>query len=92
MPPYRSLVPSEEFFRSLLAGRFSAAELAQLYRALRLLDENDRHPSLRVHQLRGDRAGQWSASAAASASLQTTFERLPDGRTGLLEASRHDGD
>jgi hypothetical protein len=90
MPPYRSLVPSEEFFRSLLAGRFSAAELAQLYRALRLLDENDRHPSLRVHQLRGDRAGQWSASA--SASLRITFERLGDGRKGLLEASRHYGD
>jgi mRNA-degrading endonuclease YafQ of YafQ-DinJ toxin-antitoxin module len=90
MPPYSSLVFSDEFLRSLLAARFSAAEIAQLFRALRLLDQHERHPSLRVHQLQGDLAGQWSASA--SSSLRITFVRLDDGRKAQLAASRHYGD
>ena len=55
-----------------------------------MLDENERHPSLRVHQLRGDLAGLWSASA--SASLRITFERRDDGRKLLVAASHHYGD
>jgi mRNA-degrading endonuclease YafQ of YafQ-DinJ toxin-antitoxin module len=90
MPGYPNLEPSDEFFRSLFDGHFSRAEREQLLKALRLLDENERHPSLRVHQLKGPLAGVWSASA--SASLRITFERLPEGRTRLVEASRHYGD
>jgi mRNA-degrading endonuclease YafQ of YafQ-DinJ toxin-antitoxin module len=52
-----------------------------------LLDSNERHPSLRVHQLQGDQAGVWSASA--SDELRLTFERLSEGRKLLLRCSRH---
>ena len=56
-------------------------------RGLRLLDENERHPSLRVHQLEGELAWTWSASA--SDELRLTFLRLPGGRKRLLTCSRH---
>lgn len=88
MPPYRSVVPTPEFLESLTA--LSRDDQRRVLRALALLDESERHPSLRVHQLRGDLAGQWSASA--SSSLRITFERLPDGRKQLVAASRHYGD
>lgn len=75
-------------FLTAFAGRdFTAADRAALLRALRLLDENEQHPSLRVHQLKADRAGTWSASA--SDSLRITFERLAGGRKRLLTCSKH---
>ena len=55
--------------------------------SLQMLDENERHPSLRVHKLEGDRDGSWSASA--SKVLRITFERLSGGRKRLLTCSRH---
>jgi mRNA-degrading endonuclease YafQ of YafQ-DinJ toxin-antitoxin module len=88
MGDYRTLVVTREFLRSLPA--LSAADQRRVLRALDLLDADERHPSLRVHQLRGDLAGLWSASA--SRSLRVTFARLPDGRKRLVEASQHYGD
>ncbi len=87
MPEYQSLVFSDEFLESLLRGHFGAADQRRLLRALRLLDENEQHPSLRVHDLKGDLAGLWSASA--SDVLRITFRRLPQGRKALVQASRH---
>ena len=72
---------------SLIGRDFSYAERRRFVRALRLLDDDERHPSLRVHQLSGDLAGKWSASA--SDVLRMTFERLPNGRKRMLNCSRH---
>jgi mRNA-degrading endonuclease YafQ of YafQ-DinJ toxin-antitoxin module len=84
---YTSLDFTETFLRDLSATGFGASEKAALLQALRLLDENERHPSLRVHQLHGDRDGSWSVSA--SSSLRMTFERRPGGRKRMLTCSRH---
>ncbi len=54
---------------------------------MRLLDENEKHPSLRVHELRGDLAGTWSASA--SDELRMLFIRTEGGRKRLLRCTRH---
>jgi len=54
---------------------------------LRLLDENEKHPSLRVHELTGDLSGIWSASA--SDGLRILFVRTPGGRKTLLRCTRH---
>jgi len=84
---YRTLEFTETFL-TVFAGRdWSVAERKVLLKALRLLDEDDRHPSLRVHRLVGDREGSWSASA--SGELRMTFERLPAGRIRMLTCSRH---
>lgn len=88
MPPYLSVVPTAEFLATFTA--LSRADQRRVLRAPAFLDENERHPSLRVHQLKGDLAGVWSASA--SSSLRLTFERLPDGRKLLIAASHHYGD
>jgi hypothetical protein len=77
---------TETFLMSFTAKDFSAADRRAFLKALRLLDD-DRHPSLRVHPLRGDREGSWSASAGSS--LRMTFERLPGGRKRMLTCSRH---
>ena len=87
MPSYATLVFSDEFLESLVGGAFTRSEQRRFVRALRLLDTDERHPSLRVHQLQGDLAGQWSASA--SDSLRITFRRLPNGRKELLRCSHH---
>ena len=76
-----------DFLENLIAGDFSLAERRRFLRALRLLNMNERHPSLRVHQLRGDLRGIWSASA--SDELRMTFQRLDGGRKRLLTCSRH---
>jgi hypothetical protein len=62
----------------------------RVIRALEQLDADERIPSLRVHQLKGSRAGLWSASA--SRSLRITFLRLEGGRKLLVECSQHYGD
>ena len=61
----------------------------RVIRALQQLDADERILSLRVHQLRGSRAGLWSASA--SRSLRITFLRLEGGRKLLVECSQHYG-
>lgn len=84
---YSSIDFTETFLRSFTAKDFTANDRAAFLKALRLLDADERHPSLRVHALRGDRGGSWSASA--SGSLRMTFERLPDGRKRMLTCSKH---
>jgi plasmid maintenance system killer protein len=84
---YKSLDFTDTFLETFASKDFSAADRRQLLRALRLLDENEQHPSLRVHKLEGDREGSWSASA--SGVLRLTFGRHPSGRKRLLTCSRH---
>lgn len=84
---YRTLDLTDTFLETFATGGFSAAERRQFLKALRLLDENERHPSLRVHKLEGDPEGSWSASA--SDILRMTFERLEGGRKRLLTCTRH---
>lgn len=88
MPPYRSVVITTEFLASLTA--LAPTDQRRILRALSLLDEDEGHASLRVHQLSGALTGRWSASA--SRSLRITFLRLPGGRKQLVEASHHYGD
>ncbi len=88
MPTLESLVWTTEFLDSL--EKLSPRDEARVFRALRVLDEDERHPSLNVHLLKGKAAGLWSAYA--SKSLRITFERLEGGNKRLLEASHHYGD
>lgn len=85
--PYESIDFTEMFLESYASRDLTAAERGSFLKALRLLDQDERHPSLRVHRLRGDREGSWSASA--SHELRMTFERSPDGRHRMLTCSRH---
>jgi hypothetical protein len=84
---YPSLVFTDRFLKSLYGGRFSASEADRILRALRLLDSDEHHPSLRVHQLKGKLDGEWSAPATDE--LRITFVRLDGGRKRLLTVSRH---
>jgi mRNA-degrading endonuclease YafQ of YafQ-DinJ toxin-antitoxin module len=88
MADYRTLDFTSEFLLTLT--QLGRDDQRRILRALELLDQNERHPSLRVHPLKGELAGLWSASA--SRSLRITFERLPSGRKRLVEASQHYGD
>jgi mRNA-degrading endonuclease YafQ of YafQ-DinJ toxin-antitoxin module len=84
---YRTVEVSPDFLQDLISDNFTARDRRRLVRAVQLLDENERHPSLRVHQLEGDLAGRWSASA--SDELRITFVRLPNGRKQMLSCTRH---
>ena len=84
---YRAIIITPRFLSDLISDRFSAADRRRFLQALARLDADDRHPSLRVHPLRGDLEGQWSASA--SDQLRITFVRLEDGRKLMLTCSRH---
>lgn len=84
---YRSIAFTDTFLDTYAAKDFSAADRSAFRKALRLLDEDEKHPSLRVHLLRGDRQGSWSASAGRA--LRMTFIREPDGRKLMLTCSRH---
>jgi len=88
MPEYATIILTSEFVDSYGGREFSAAERQRFARALRLLDSNEQHPSLHVHQLTGKEHGTWSASA--SDEMRITFQRLADGRKKLLGASRYD--
>jgi mRNA-degrading endonuclease YafQ of YafQ-DinJ toxin-antitoxin module len=66
---------------------FRLADQKRFAQALRLLDVEERHPSLRVHELQGDLAGVWSASATDD--LRIEFLRDGDGKKILLRCSRH---
>lgn len=85
--PYQHIDFTETFLGSFASHDFSASERKLFLKALRLLDEDERHASLRVHQLHGDREGSWSVSA--SQELRMTFERLPGGCRRMLTCSRH---
>ena len=87
MAGYRTLDFTETFLTLFASKDFTKADRRAILKALRLLDENERHPSLRVHELKGDREGSWSASA--SDPLRITFERVAGGRKRLLTASKH---
>jgi mRNA-degrading endonuclease YafQ of YafQ-DinJ toxin-antitoxin module len=84
---YRSIDFTETFLATFAGRDFSPAERRLILKALRLLDDNERHRSLRVHQLHGDREGSWSASA--SDELRITFERRDGGRKRMLTCSHH---
>jgi len=83
-----------DFTRTFLDHRtngkeFKQAERKALVRALELLDENEKHPSLRVHELERALKGTWSVSA--SDSLRMTFIRTGNGRKTMLTCSHHYG-
>ncbi len=84
---YSLLDFTDTFLETFASKDFTASDRSALLKALRLLDENDRHRSLRVHKLEGDREGSWSASA--SDVLRLTFERLEGDRKRLLTCSKH---
>jgi len=84
---YRTLDFTATFLQTYARKDFSAADRKSFVKALRLLDDNEMHPSLRVHKLEGEREGSWSASA--SDVLRITFERSAGGRKRLLTCSRH---
>jgi hypothetical protein len=86
---YQTLGFTPTFLETLCSKAFNERDRKRLLDALKLLDANERHPSLRVHQLEHDLAGQWSASA--SASLRMTFLRLENGRKLMLTCSHHYG-
>ena len=85
--PFQSLDFTDTFLETFGSKDFTAAERKAIRKALRLLDSDERHPSLRVHQLEGDLAGLWSASA--SDVLRLTFVRTAHGRKTMLTCSRH---
>jgi mRNA-degrading endonuclease YafQ of YafQ-DinJ toxin-antitoxin module len=87
---YRTLSFTETFLDTFSGKDFTRHERKQFLKALGLLDQNERHPSLRVHELRGDLTGVWSASA--SKELRITFERISNGRKRLLTCSHHYAD
>jgi plasmid maintenance system killer protein len=84
---YRALDFTETFLETFASKDLTVADRSAILKALQMLDENERHPSLRVHKLEGDRDGSWSASA--SKVLRITFERLGGGRKRLLTCSKH---
>ena len=63
MADYTTLELTADFLESLVSGDFTLREQQRFVRALKVLDTNEQHPSLRVHQLKGKEAGVWSASA-----------------------------
>lgn len=85
--PFQSLDFTDTFLETFGSKNFTAAERKAIRKALRLLDTDERHPSLRVHQLQGDLTGLWSASA--SDVLRLTFVRTAQGRKTMVSCSRH---
>jgi mRNA-degrading endonuclease YafQ of YafQ-DinJ toxin-antitoxin module len=85
---FNSLDFTDTFLETFGSKDFTAVDRKAIRKALRLLDNDEKHPSLRVHQLGGDLADLWSASA--SDSLRLTFVRTSQGRKTLLSCSRHD--
>jgi mRNA-degrading endonuclease YafQ of YafQ-DinJ toxin-antitoxin module len=85
--PYTSLDFTDSFLETFGSKNFTAAERKTIRKALRLLDSDEKHPSLRVHQLEGDLAGLWSASA--SDVFRLTFVRTARGRKTMVTCSRH---
>lgn len=86
---YRTLDFTDTFLETFAGKEFGEKERRLFRKALRLLDEDEKHPSLRVHKLHGDREESWSASA--SGELRMTFERQAGGRKRTLTCNRHYG-
>ncbi|CAA9535806.1 MAG: hypothetical protein AVDCRST_MAG73-1384 [uncultured Thermomicrobiales bacterium] len=84
---FRTIELTPGFVRSFESKQFSDVDRRRLLRALELLDENERHSSLRVHLLQGDLAGAWSAPESDEPRI--TFRRLDDGRKRILSCTRH---
>jgi mRNA-degrading endonuclease YafQ of YafQ-DinJ toxin-antitoxin module len=84
---FQSLDFTDTFLETFGSKNFTAAERKAIRKALRLLDTDERHPSLRVHQLQGDLTGLWSASA--SDVLRLTFVRTAQGRKTMVSCTRH---
>ena len=84
---YQSLDFTDTFLETFGSKDFTAADRKAMRKALRLLDTDEKHPSLRVDQLQGDLTGLWSASAADA--LRLTFVRTGQGRKTLISCSRH---
>lgn len=87
MTGYESLEFTDTWLEDFTNRRLSDSDRVRVLKALRLLDLDERHPSLRVHVLEGDRQVSWSVSA--SDTLRLTFERLSDGRKRMLTCTRH---
>ena len=85
--PFQTLDFTDTFLATFGSKDFTATERKAIRKALRLLDTDEKHPSLRVHQLEGDLAGLWSASA--SDVLRLTFIRAARGRKTMVSCSRH---
>jgi mRNA-degrading endonuclease YafQ of YafQ-DinJ toxin-antitoxin module len=84
---YKSLDFTDTFLETFGSKDLTAADRRLIRKALRLLDTDEKHPSLRVHQLQGDLTGLWSASA--SDVLRLMFVRTGQGRKTLVSCSRH---
>jgi hypothetical protein len=85
--PFRTLDFTDTFLETFGSRDFTPGDRRSIRKMLQLLDTNEQHPSLRVHALRGELKGLWSASA--SDSLRVTFIRLSNGRKRLLTCSKH---
>lgn len=83
---YRSLDFTDTFLQTFASKHLTAADRSAVLKSLRLLDDDERHPSVRVHKLEGDREGSWTASA--NKVLRVTFERAGGGRKRLLTCSK----
>lgn len=84
---YKQLDFTDTFLETFSSRDFNSVERKKFIKALGLLDQDEKHPSLRVHKLEGDRLGSWSVSA--SNVLRMTFERLEGGEKRMLTCSRH---
>jgi mRNA-degrading endonuclease YafQ of YafQ-DinJ toxin-antitoxin module len=84
---YRTLTLSPKFLQMLISKEFNQSEGKRFLKALDLLDRNETAASLKVHELKGELAGIWSASA--SDSLRITFIRRPGGEKAILTCSHH---
>ena len=87
MPLFESLIFSDRFPAAFADRRFTVADRAALLKALELLNQNETHPSLRVHALKGAQAG--TVSAWASRSLRINFTRAADGKKPLIDCTKH---
>ena len=88
--PFQTLRFTPTFLETLAGKDFAANERRAFIKALSLLDGDESHPSLRVHELRPPLAGIWSASA--SRSFRMTFVRGAQGSKVMLTCSHHYGD
>lgn len=85
---YRTLRFTPRFVTDLIT--LPRNEQKQIAKSIKALNENEKTPSLRVHELQGQLQGIWSASA--SKSLRITFVRLDGGYKLLLTVDHHYGD
>jgi mRNA-degrading endonuclease YafQ of YafQ-DinJ toxin-antitoxin module len=84
---YQTLELTPTFLADHISNDFTATDRKRFLQALRLLNTNEQHPSLRVHALQGKLKGAWSVSA--SDELRIPFIRLDDGRKLIQSCSRH---